>query len=276
MKRKLLLLSLVLVLAFSGIVYASGVNVSYKGHDVVKVTIDGKEVAPDGVPGYLDSGNTMVPLGMLRKMGVTVEWNKDTLTANVKLPTRTVPILIQSQLDELSKYVYKIEAPLTDDPTKARQGSGFLVNGVMITNAHVIGDSTIVQVQIDGRWLQVKEFQFINETADLAGFTVAGGKSLPYSTELPQVGDPVYDISFPHGELNVAEGKVYSVVTLDDGITTIAHSAKVEKGGSGGIVLNGRGEIIAVNKSGDTLSNGDYITMSIPISYVLDEINKLK
>lgn len=267
MKRKLIFLSLTLILAFSGVVYAAGINGTYEGKNVVKVTLDGREIPPDNVPGYLEDGNTMVPLGLLRKMGITVDWDQQTLTANVKLPTRTAPVLIQSQLDELSKAVYLVHAE-NPDPTKVSQGSGFIVNGTLITNYHVGGGSAWTKALIDGNWQQTSSYAFANKDIDLMGFKVSGGRQLPIATELPEPGDPVYSIGWPAGAMTVTEGEIYRV--YDD---EIVHTAKTAPGSSGGMLLSGRGEIIGINKQGTTAGTNNF-TWAIPIQTLQNELNK--
>lgn len=271
--KRIFLLSLVLMLSLCGVVYAAGINGQYKGKDIVKVSYEGKEVKTDAVPGYIENGNTMVPLGLLRKMGITVEWNAKTLTANVKLPTRTVPVLIQSQLEELAKSVYKISTAPTKDYPTGKQGSGFIIDGHVITAGHVASDAEFAEVLIDGSWQKSNKYDFVSTNPDVMGFKVTGGKSLPYSTELPQVGDPVYSIGYPQGVLTITDGEVLEIwpanetwtnaegltISSDNGVN-IKHSAKTESGSSGGVLLNGKGEVIGINVS--TLA-GDNLALAI-------------
>jgi hypothetical protein len=83
MKKKILAIVLLSFLVVG--VVSAAVNGVYKGKDIVKVTFNGEAVPADTVPGYLESGSTMIPLGLLRKMGFEVDWNNKTLTANVKV-----------------------------------------------------------------------------------------------------------------------------------------------------------------------------------------------
>jgi len=281
MKRKLIL-ALVVVLSFTGGAVSYGavkaVNGTYDGFPIVKVFSGGKELTPTGVPAIVHKGTTLVPIALLRQLGVDVKWDQATYSVEVSLPPpRVVPVLTKSQLEELAKSVYLIYA-YTKDGKVASQGSGFIVDGLLITNAHVAADYAYIQVQIDGKWQKIETPVFVDKDIDLMGFKVNGGKSLPISTKLPEKGDPVYDISYPGGELAITEGEVHFVSTtqLPTGTETkIVHSAKIDDGSSGGVVLNGRGEVIGINRAGGVmLSDGEYYSQAIPTFYLAEKLNK--
>jgi S1-C subfamily serine protease len=274
MKRKVASAIILLFVFFSGVVAAGSANGKFEGYDIIKIFSANKEIQPEAVPAINFQGNTLVPIGVLRQLGVDVKWNASRQRVDVSMPVRTVPVLTAEQLDSLSKYVYKVTTGPTKEHPNGRMGSAFLVDGYMVTNAHVGSDAPFAQVQIDGNVQKVSHYDFVNEKTDVMGFKVTGGKSLPYSTEIPQVGDPVYDLSFPNGELKVTEGKMHAVTQGPNDTMQISHDAETEPGSSGGILLNGKGEIIGINQLVMTLNNGDYASFAIQIRYVLAEINK--
>lgn len=270
MKRKLLI-ALAFLLTFGGGMIATAavksVNGLYDGFAIVKLFSGGKELKPAGTPGILYKGTTLVPVGSLRDLGVDVIWDGAKQSVEVKLPTRTVPVLIQSQLDELAKAAYLVYGS-TDDPNKVKQGSGFIVDGTLITNYHVGGESKEIAVQINGQWQKTSQTTFENESVDIMGIPVTGGIELPVSMELPQVGDPIYAIGFPHGKLTITEGEVYNIIEQGRTGQEIVHTAKVDNGASGSILVDGRGRVIGINESGY-----ENFGFAIPINYVLDELN---
>lgn len=266
--KKVALLTLSLFIALSGVAYAAA---KWNGYSIVEVFSGGKEVKA-ATPAVVIKGNTYIPLSMLKQMGLSVTSDKQGV--KVELPPEKVKVvyaLTQSQLADLSQSVYKVLGS-TSDPTTMNQGSGFIVNGMFITNYHVAGDSAYAQVEIDGKQQKVDKYQFANKDVDLMGFPVTGGKSLPISTELPKPGDIVYAIGYPGGELKVTEGKVRAIREFP-GITYIDHTALTAGGSSGGILLNGKAEVIGVNRGGAQLQ-GEQYGQAIPIRYLLDELNK--
>lgn len=272
MKRLLFLITL--IFTFTAGVVSAGTfapNGKFDNFPIIKIFSGGKELKPDKTPGILYKDSTLVPIGVLRSLGVDVKWDGKKYRVDVTLPVKTVYALTQAQLDELSKSVYEvITEPDTANPT-GKQGSAFIIDGYAITNAHVAGDALSAMVKIDGHWQKVDKYDFVNTSVDVMGFKVTGGQSLPYSTMLPAVGDPVYDISYPGGVLTVTEGKVREITKGPTGYTEIIHTAEIDPGGSGGILLNGRGEIIGMNES--ELANTSF---AIPISFVVDELNKVR
>lgn len=271
MKRKISLALILVFVFFSGVVAAGSVNGQYSGYDIIKIFSANKELQPEGTPAINFKGSTMVPIGVLKQLGVKVEWNAKQQRVNVYLPVRTVPILTGEQLDSLSKYAYKITTAPTEGHPTGKLGSAFIVDGYMVTNAHVAGDAAYAEVQVDGSMQKATKYNFVNNAVDIMGFSISGGNSLPYATEPLQVSDPIYAIGFPGGKLTVTEGKVDFIVPVD-GVQKIAHSAKIEGGASGSVLLNGHGEIVGMNE-GVTEEFG-YHAWAIPISYVLDEIKK--
>jgi len=262
MKRKLFLLSLLLFVFGAGVVTAGSINGNYNGNPIVRLFAGDKELKPD-VPAQIIDGRTMVPLYVLQDLGATVKWDAKNYRVDVEMPVRTVPVLIQSQLDELSKYVYKVYGS-TDDPSYMNLGSGFIIDGTFITNYHVAGESEYARVEIDGMPQIIRSFKFADKDNDLLGFKVTGGKSLPVSTEIPQVGDPVYAIGFAGDELTITEGVIQLIDDED-----IVHTAQTAPGGSGSVLLSGDGKVIGVNKEIMHYETGT-VTFATPIKYVLD------
>jgi hypothetical protein len=82
MKRKISILAIILFL-FCSTVFASSINGDYKGNPVVKVLNNGVEVTADDTPAMILENRTMVPIYLLKKLGVSVDWNQDNYSVNV-------------------------------------------------------------------------------------------------------------------------------------------------------------------------------------------------
>ena len=136
-------------------------------------------------------------------------------------------------------------------------GSGFIISadGYVITNAHVIkGQPAVVTLMMaDGK---------TEVPADLVGFGKDGldlallkinrrGQKFPtvaLSTMTSvRVGDNAYAIGTPLDEVFQNTFTTGIVSALRDGGNSIQHSAAINKGNSGGPLLNDSGEVIGVN-----------------------------
>jgi serine protease Do len=146
-------------------------------------------------------------------------------------------------------------------------GSGFIISadGYVITNAHVVkGQPAVVTLMMaDGK---------TEVPADLVGFGKNGldlallkinrrGQKFPTvalsTTTSVRVGDNAYAIGTPLKEAFQNTFTTGIVSALRDGGTYIQHSAAIDRGNSGGPLLNDKGEVIGVNTLGFGLATGN-------------------
>ena len=140
-------------------------------------------------------------------------------------------------------------------------GSGFIIssNGHIVTNAHVVaGQPAVVTVMMaDGK---------TEMPADVVGFAKGGldlalikiNRPNKFPTLVPgdarsiRVGDNIYAIGTPLAEVNqnTFTAGIVSGLRIDGRI--IQHNAAINKGNSGGPLLNDKGEVIGVNTGGRT------------------------
>ncbi len=110
-------------------------------------------------------------------------------------------------------------------------------------------------------------------------------KPLKLAKKNPQVGDLIIAIGQPKGQKNViTTGRVqgYDQIKLKDGVSpefkTIKHSAPIDHGSSGGILLNTANEICGINFAGSTdLASEDPNCYAIPVEKIramIEEYNK--
>lgn len=79
-----------LFLLFCGTVSASSLNGDFEGNSIVKVKGNGSTLPVEDTPAINYNGRTLVPIYMLKQLGVAVTWNQDEYSVNVSLPTTSI------------------------------------------------------------------------------------------------------------------------------------------------------------------------------------------
>jgi S1-C subfamily serine protease len=171
----------------------------------------------------------------------------------------------------------------------AALGSGFVVDkaGHIVTNFHVVDGADQIQVSFSNRDTVVAELVGTDPSTDLAVLRVeTSSRAL---TPLPlgdsdkvEVGDRVVAIGNPFGLDRTATAGIVSALqrlitapnqfTIDHVIQT---DAPINKGNSGGPLLDDRGEVIGVNTQikTDELSSGNVgIGFAVPSNTVKDVV----
>lgn len=168
-------------------------------------------------------------------------------------------------------------------------GSGFIVDksGYILTNAHVVDDAAKITVKLqNGEEYQAKIIGVDDgEGTDLAVLKIDAGKDLPSvklaDSDTAQVGDWVLAIGSPFGLEQTVTAGIISKTNRETVSTTpfqkfIQTDAAINRGNSGGPLVNMNGEIIGVNSQIAT-STGDYngIGFALPsnqVAYVYQQI----
>jgi len=251
MKRKLIL-ALVVVLSFTGGAVAHGaikaINGTYDGFPIVKVFSGGKELAPTGVPAIVHKGTTLVPIALLRQLGVDVKWDQATYSVDVKVPKKypLSPTVIETVAEKTTALIYALD----ETGTAREQGSGFVVSedGLLLTADHVVqedGKYRNLKILLNGQTYLVGAENIIYKDAekDICLIQLPAGRYeyVSFNPDELKGGDVVYAAGFPNGKWSVVEGKISSGYFGD--IILIMH---VEPGMSGGILLNEYGEAVGV------------------------------
>ena len=188
------------------------------------------------------------------------------------------PAIVSINVIELQRLVYRHPiAALSDDPIfrqffadqeRVRQvqnlGSGFIISpdGYIVTNDHVAGGASRITVSLnDGRTL---EAQLVGSDAisDLALVKVDSPEPLPYlsftENHVPIVGEWAIALGNPFGLFEATEPSVtvgvVSAVNRDLGreddhfyYGMIQTDASINRGNSGGPLVNALGDVIGVN-----------------------------
>ena len=147
-------------------------------------------------------------------------------------------------------------------------GSGFIIDakGYIVTNNHVIQDASRITVSLlTGERYRGKVIGVDNET-DLALVKIEADHALPVmkfgDSNAVQVGDWVLAIGSPFGLDQTVTAGIISKKERDSQAFTsfqrfLQTDAAINRGNSGGPLVNMRGEVIGVNSQIATL-NGDY------------------
>lgn len=168
-------------------------------------------------------------------------------------------------------------------------GSGFIVDkrGYILTNAHVVADAVRINVKLDsGEELTAKVIG-TDELTDLAVLKIEAGKDLPVvkmgDSNQAQVGDWVIAIGSPFGLNRTVTAGIISQTQRATPSSTlfqrfIQTDAAINRGNSGGPLVNMKGEVIGVNSQIAT-TNGDFngVGFALPSSdaaNVFDQILK--
>ena len=150
-------------------------------------------------------------------------------------------------------------------------GSGSIISsdGLILTNAHVVGIARRVNVILaDGRRLDAEVIAFGDNGLDLAVLKISGENNLPtisFATNLVQVGQRAFAIGNPFGRFQ-GTFTVGIVSRVDRERGLIQTDAAINPGNSGGPLLNSQGELIGVNTAIFSNANGSNIGIGFAIA----------
>ena len=147
-------------------------------------------------------------------------------------------------------------------------GSGFIVDptGYILTNAHVIDDAARITVKLDSGEEFPAKVIGIDEDTDLAVIKIESGHDLPFvklgNSDDARVGDWVLAIGSPFGLTRTVTAGIVSQTKRETPQGSplqrfIQTDAAINKGNSGGPLVNMNGEVIGINSQIAT-STGDY------------------
>ena len=182
---------------------------------------------------------------------------------------------------------------MKDTQVQQSLGSGFVIgkDGLVVTNYHVLGDERSVYVSFSNSDSMRAEVIGKDAATDVALLKVVASSRALKPLELGDsddvdVGDQVAAIGNPLGyERSITLGIVSGLhrsLTSPGGVPidrVIQTDAVLNRGNSGGPLLNAEGEVIGVSSaiaSGDSGSGSTGIGFAIPINTVKDVVAQLK
>ncbi len=168
-------------------------------------------------------------------------------------------------------------------------GSGFFVDkaGHVLTNYHVVEDAAKITVKLDSGEEYTAKVVGVDEETDVAVLKVDADRDFPYvklaDSNKARVGDWVLAIGSPFGLNRSVTAGIISQTNRETPSTSVFQKfiqtdAAINRGNSGGPLVNMNGDVIGINSQIAT-STGDYngVGFALPsneASYVLEQILK--
>lgn len=166
-------------------------------------------------------------------------------------------------------------------------GSGFIVDksGYILTNAHVVEDSSRITVKLVSGEEYVAKIIGTDTETDLAVLKIDAGKTLPFvklgNSDNALVGDWVIAIGSPFGLARTVTAGIVSQTKRETPYGSafqkfIQTDAAINRGNSGGALVNLQGELIGINSQILSPSGGNIgIGFSIPSNMAKSVMDQL-
>lgn len=168
-------------------------------------------------------------------------------------------------------------------------GSGFIVDkgGYIMTNKHVVEDAAKITVRLEDGGEFAATVVGTDEETDLAVLKISAGRDLPFvklgNSDRARVGEWVLAMGSPFGLSKTVTAGIISQTRRETPSTSVFQKfiqtdAAINRGNSGGPLVNMDGEVIGINSQIAT-STGDYngVGFALPsteASIVYDQILK--
>lgn len=212
----------------------------------------------------------------------SADWSRHAHAAEASLPTTAT---LQSEEQELVRVVRQVSPAVVGVSNHDGSASGVIVraDGIILTNAHVVGDDRTVRVSLaDGRRLEAAVLG-VDPTVDIAVLRV-NASGLPVATlgdsDRLEVGQTAIAIGNPFGlERTVTRGVISALnrsprgLGLDELIQT---DAAINPGNSGGPLLDSRGRVVGINTAVVRAASGAVgLGFAIPINLANDVVHQV-
>ena len=187
-----------------------------------------------------------------------------------------------AQGNELKKV--KIDIPKVDPAIQFKSsGTGFLIDskGYLVTNAHIIKNSSTVIVQNNKGDEFIAKIAFIDNAKDLAILKINDKDfkpltSLPYSISKSNtdIAEPIYTFGYPRNEIVYGEGYLSAKTGFNGDTLSCQIDVPANPGNSGGPVFNENGEVIGVLSTRQMQTVG--AVFAIQSKYIFKALDELK
>ena len=170
----------------------------------------------------------------------------------------------ENNLPSYYRYFYDEE----DLPKRIGMGSGVIVspNGYIITNNHVIENNTEIEITTNENKIYKARVVGTDPDSDIAILKINAKEKLPYvffgNSDTTKIGEWVLAVGNPFNLNSTVTAGIISAKSRDLNIRDgknewyIQTDAAVNKGNSGGALVNTRGELIGINTAITSISGG--------------------
>jgi hypothetical protein len=210
--KRLIILTLVFSMVFGATVYADSLWGTYNGFPKAKVFVNDSEVTfKDGeVPAIVIDGSTVLPIRKVaEKLQAIVEWDKDTMTANIYKPNVHMFVSEEVKIDK-NKQVAVIKSPFSVVET------GKTVEFVVVVQVDGLkAEATGFKISIikpDGDEYDSKEVPAGSTPTSLLP-SIFGYTSLPFDLKFSQKGTYLVRFSFKDKDDNYTVISQKSIVS---------------------------------------------------------------
>lgn len=216
---------------------------------------------------------------MCNKAFVNLANNKVTETETSKSESLVVINKSKAQYPDYAKMVQSSIKSCVTVKTLTGHGSGFFIseNGYIITNEHVVSDSSKIEIIFESGFKLQAKLVRSNPKFDVALLKIEGDgfNPLPVDTnDNVSIGTEVLTIGTPEDERlsqSVTKGIVSSIRTLESK-KYIQTDVSVNPGNSGGPLITKDGSVIGIVASKIAGEKNEGLAFAIPIKFALEKI----
>lgn len=216
-------------------------------------------------------------------------YDLDILPSQVAAKVIPSVVCIQNYQDIRSAYPFAQSFEAAGQPVLAAEGSGIIYteDGYIITNAHVVANSSLLKVVLENGEVYEAELVGVDEDTDLALLKIdAHGLTAIELGDYQElaVGDFVMAVGNPGG-MEFSSSVTFGIVSakdrpldIDDGYTmnTIQTDAAINPGNSGGALVNMEGKLVGINSAKYVATGYEGLGFSITIEEALPIISDLQ
>ena len=196
-----------------------------------------------------------------------------TNTPTPMLTSTPIPTPIPGAVRSVADVVGRTRAGVVRVAGTIGSGSGFVVDsaGYILTNEHVIRNNPGLTVVFDDGSRLTPEIVSVDEGLDVALLRISSARSLtalPFASsvregeEVVAFGYPLYNHAELQGRVTVTKGIVSSFRRIGD-VTYVQTDAALNRGNSGGPLLNLRGEVVGMVTTGLPKDIAEGITLAV-------------